>query len=285
MKKTLTLSLIALLVIGASVTEVNAQSKKKESVKSELSKRKMIRKQKLVWSDEFNDGAVDLRYWDTIPRGGSDWSKYMSNDPSLIYFEDGNLVLDGRINPDAKSPKDRYVTGGLWTKGKFNIGYGRIDFRAKVEEAEGAWPAIWLLPDGGKQKWPDGGEIDVMEHLNKDEFVYQTTHSRYTFTLKNTENPKNSRTAKIKRNDYNIYSLAWNEDVIQWFVNGKPTHVYPRVKTEEAAEQGQWPHGDPLFILLSQQLGGPGTWVGEINDDELPVKMFIDWVRVYEYED
>ena len=38
--------------------------------------------------------------------------------------------------------------------------YGYYEVRAKLAEA-GAWPAIWLLGDGGRATWPNEGEIDL----------------------------------------------------------------------------------------------------------------------------
>ncbi|MFC4995794.1 hypothetical protein [Rubritalea tangerina] len=39
-------------------------------------------------------------------------------------------------------------------------------------------PALWML--GEKGQWPNNGEIDLMEHLNFDDKVYQTLHSHFT---------------------------------------------------------------------------------------------------------
>ena len=37
--------------------------------------------------------------------------------------------------------------------------------------------------------------------------------------------------------------------------------------------------GHPFYVILSAQLGG--SWVGEVNPADLPVKMEIDYVRFY----
>ena len=39
--------------------------------------------------------------------------------------------------------------------------YGRFEMRARIDTRAGLWPAFWLLGNG---KWPEGGEIDVMEY-------------------------------------------------------------------------------------------------------------------------
>ena len=45
--------------------------------------------------------------------------------------------------------------------------------------------------------------------------------------------------------------------------------------------ENQFPFpGNPFYIILSAQLGG--DWVGEIDLNDLPVVMEIDYVRFYE---
>ena len=41
----------------------------------------------------------------------------------------------------------------------------------------------------------------------------------------------------------------------------------------------QWPFDKPFYFLLDMQLGG--KWVGEVDVSTLPVRMYIDWIRVY----
>ena len=115
-----------------------------------------------------------------------------------------------------------------------------------------------------------------MEHLNFDDFVYQTVHSRYTYTLKRRD-PRNTATGKIKKKGYNVYGLEWYPDKLVFFVNGKETFTYPRLPAEE--KNGQWPFDKPFYILVDMQLGG--SWVGNVDMEQLPVEMHVDWVRVY----
>lgn len=250
---------VALLFVGVSTAVAQTQPK-----------------WKLVWEDNFNSGKLDESKWNVITRGESAWKRYMSAEKDLISFENGNVVLTGRINKDNASDTSKYVTGGIDTKNKYTLTYGRIEIRAKLGSAQGAWPAFWMVPNE-RQALP-GGEIDIMEHLNFDDFVYQTAHSHYTIKLGLKDTPQHYGTAKIKMGEYNVYGLEWYEDRVVWMINGEATFVYPRIKTDK---EGQWQYDVPFFIMLDQQLGGPGTWPGEINDADLPVKMWIDWIKVY----
>lgn len=236
-------------------------------------------KWKLVWKDEFNGRSINSRYWSKIERGKPDWKNTMSKDPSLFAVRNGCLILRGKVNPNTKKDPSPFITGGISTQGKFSFCYGKIEIRAKLDSAQGAWPALWMLPDFKNSKWPDDGEIDLMEHLNFDDFVYQTVHTRYTHLPKGGNPPKGSM-GKIKRNDYNVYGMEWHPDKLVFFVNGKETFTYPRVPAEEC--NGQWPFTKPFYILVDMQVGG--SWVestGKVNPKQLPVEMHVDWVRVY----
>ena len=133
-------------------------------------------KYRLVWQDDFNGASFDTCSWTKIKRGASDWDRHMSPADSLYAVRDGKLILRGAVNTNSEADTARYVTGGLYTKHKRTIKYGKVEVRARLGCAQGAWPAIWMLPDGDV-KWPDGGEIDIMEHLNHDTIAYQTVHT------------------------------------------------------------------------------------------------------------
>lgn len=124
-------------------------------------------KYRLVWQDNFDGNTYDNLSWSKIPRGNADWKRHMSDADSLYAVRDGRLVLRGAVNTHRDADTARYVTGGLYTKHKRTIRHGKVEVRAKFGSAQGAWPAIWMLPDA-EIKWPEGGEIDIMEHLNHD---------------------------------------------------------------------------------------------------------------------
>lgn len=232
---------------------------------------------KLVWQDEFDQKALNEKNWSRCKRGGADWKNTMSDDPRLLKIVDGKLRLLGVKNKDLKKDPAPYLTAGLTSKGKFSFQYGKVQIRARFKSAQGAWPALWML--GSEKGWPANGEMDLMEHLNFDDKVYQTVHSVYTLKVDKTNTPKKGGTAKIDRDGWNTYGCEWDADKIVFTVNGKPTHTYPRVP--EKGEK-QWPFDQPFYLILSMQVGG--SWVngsGATNSDHYPAGMEVDWVRVY----
>lgn len=232
----------------------------------------------LVWEDDFlKDGHIDPAKWTQINRGNSDWNRHMSANPACYAVADGKLILRGLNNTNTADPV-KVITGGLTTKGKFEFTYGKVEIRAKLGCAQGAWPAFWMLSQSTHHgPYPHSGEIDIMEHLNFDTLIYQTVHSHYTLNLGEKKNPVHSGTAKLKPDEYNVYGLEWFPDKLVFTLNGKATFTYPRIQTDKP---GQWPFDQPFYLLIDMQLGG--NWVGKIDNAQLPVQMEIDWVRVYE---
>ena len=226
----------------------------------------------LTWSDEFNvDGAPDSTKWVFSP-----WHSLIKDRADLAFVEKGKLILRAELN---KNPDDtaKYVAAGVETLGKMNFLYGKLNICAKLGSAKGSWPAIWLKPvdttDYGA--WPLCGEIDIMEHLNKDTMIYHTMHTYFIKTMGYKTNPDYFTTAPFNTNEFNIFGMEWFEDRIDFFINDVKTFSYPRL---EKRGYYQWPFDVPFFLLLNQVLGG---WAGDINDEELPVQMEVDWVRYY----
>ena len=244
----------------------------------------------LAWEEGFDGTVLDTTVWSRTERGTADWNNTQSKRPELLEVRDGMLVLKGIRNPHRVSPAElpggritldadtaEYLTAGVVTKGKHLFRpEGRIEVCARLFGARGAWPAIWLLPDGGSQGWPHGGEIDMTERLNHDTIAYQTVHSEYTLKIDDRV-PPHYGTHGIRPDDFNVYAVEFYPDSLVFSVNGSRTFAYPRV--EALAARQQFPYIHPWYMLIDMQLGG--SWVGAVDPKEVPVEMHIDWVRHY----
>lgn len=212
---------------------------------------------KLVWNDEFDrDGKPEPEKWTPCERGSVDWNNTMSADPRCIAVRRGRLLLSGFANDGKSGEPQKFLTGGVTSKGKFQFTHGRIYIRARFKSAKGAWPALWLLGVDGR--WPKNGEIDLMEHLNFDDKIYQTVHSEFTQRGDKSDAPPKGATTAISKDDFNTYGAEWDSERIVFSVNGKSTFTYPRIPAKGAA---QWPFDQPFYIIMSMQIGG--AWVGE----------------------
>ncbi|MGA0899683.1 MAG: glycoside hydrolase family 16 protein [Luteolibacter sp.] len=231
---------------------------------------------KLVWRDEFNGSKIDSTKWSPCKRAGSDWNNTMTTEPKVFGIGHGQLKLKGIVNRDLSKDKSPFLTGGVTSRGKYSFKYGKIVIRARFDSASGAWPALWLL--GEKGSWPGNGEMDLMEHLNHDQIIYQTVHSAYTKKQPGVTPPA-SKTPTIKRDEFNTYGIEWDADKIVFTVNGEKTLSYPRIA---AKGDDQWPFNQPFYIIMSMQIGG--AWVGKADPQDYPVAMEIDWVRIYQRE-
>ncbi len=232
----------------------------------------------LLWEENFDQqDSFDATWWSKIPRGTSDWNRHMSDADACYAMRDGKLVLRGINNTAVPDDTARYLTGGVYTKDKLSFGLGRLEIRAKLNAATGAWPAFWLLANNSQ--WPAGGEIDIMERLNYEDKVYQTIHNNYTLKLNIKDNPRHSATAPINPAEFNTYAVEKYTDSLVFYVNDKKTFTYPRIETDK---EGQFPFNEEEhYLLLDMQLGG--AWVGTVKPEDLPVEMEIDWVRFYKF--
>ncbi len=231
----------------------------------------------LVFSDDFEEvGEPNKTKWTYCKRRSSDWNKYMKNSEENVFVKDGKLFLRAIKNNDMSSDNVPYFTGGIESRNKFSFKYGKIEVRAKLTKGQGSWPAIWLMPQDGTGGWPKCGEIDIMEHLNKDNFCYQTIHSHYHNTLKK-KIPKKHSTAKINPEEFTTFGLCWYSDRLEWYINGKRTFTYHNINA--VPELLQYPFKKEFYIILNQAAGG--SWGGAVTDAELPFQMEIDWVKVY----
>ena len=239
------------------------------------------RRYALIWNDEFNSKTLDTKVWSKIYRSQADWAIHMSSHDTLYAFENGELVLRGMQNDFLPNDKAPFLTGGVWSRHKKSFGFGRLEVRAKIDVAQGFWPAIWMLPEASSSlNWPYGGEIDIMEHFRDNPYINHTVHSHYTYNLGKRNRPSQVAYPKYNKVEYNTYGMERFQDSLVFFLNGKRTFNYPRFRK---GEDGQFPFSQhDFYLILDAQLGRDRS--PYIDTAKLPVELRVDYVRYYELD-
>ncbi len=235
---------------------------------------------KLVWSDEFNyNGQPDTSKW-KYNIGGHGWGNnelqyYTDKNLKNARVENGNLVIEAHKE---SFENKNYTSARLVTKGKFDWTYGRIEVRAKLPAGKGSWPAIWMLGSATPLKWPDDGEIDIMEHVGFDPGkVHASIHSKKYNHVQGTQKSANMMVPDFSK-EFHVYSLDWTADSIRVSIDNKTYFSF----TNEHSGQDAWPFNKPHHLLLNIAVGG--NWGGQqgIDDSIFPIRMEVDYVRIYQ---
>ena len=237
-------------------------------------------KYSLAWHDELDGAQLDATRWTRSGKGTADWTRHMSTRADLVKVKNGALELWGVVNTETNKDPRPFITGGVQSEKKATLKLGKVEIRAKFEDQKGAWPALWMLPnqkDAKGRGWPWGGEIDIVERLNGDAFIYQTAHSGWTYVKKHGKEPPQGGKGPIRQGDWNVYAVEITPTALIWSINGQETFRYPKT---DCGDPEQWPFGTPFYVLMDMQLAG--SWVGKVDMSTLPVCMYIDWIRVYE---
>lgn len=234
----------------------------------------------LVGVDNFDGKTLNDQYWKKIKRypNGPQWNKYMSNNSSLYSFKKGYLRLYARVNKGIeRNDTAHYLTGGISTENKLTVKYGKIEIRARISQAQGVWPAIWLGPNNIEdKKYPKYGEIDIVEHYNYDNTIVHTVHNNYTDQLK-IKTPKNDARVEVDVTKWNVYAVEILPNAVIFSINNQETFRYPKIQTNE---EGQYPFGLDMFLMIDMQVGGKYL---KVNNKTFPAYMDIDWVKFWKY--
>lgn len=260
---------------------------------------------RVIFFDDFNAGTLNRTYWNVV--GPSMWvnneqQAYIDSDETIHFMsasdvsgaENGVLALRLQFQEGFTTPKGReadFVSGRINSKNKFDFTYGRAEARIKLPDAEGIWPAWWLL---GNDSWPDTGEIDIMEYVGERDWVGVALHgpgysgetplvNKYFF-----QSPEDVT-------GWHVYAVEWSENQIDFLVDGRVTYRVTRPMVEN---YGPWRFDSAKYLILNLAVGGaypyktngvetpynglPQKTVDQIKQGN--VAMYVDWVRVTQRE-
>ena len=237
---------------------------------------------RLVWSDEFEgNGPPDPAKWlhDTH-RNAQGWYNnelqyYSGPRAENAERRDGTLVIRARreaLRGAADWGGQGYTSARLLTRGRGEWTYGFFEIRARMPCGKGTWPAIWTLGSGGK--WPDDGELDILEHMGHTPARVSSAvhvaagHAGQAFSA--------STPLATACSAFHRYQMHWTPDGVTFGVDGQAYMRYPRTDLGPR----QWPFDRPQYLLLNLAIGG--DLGGPVDDSIFPVEFQIDYVRVYQ---
>ncbi|MGA7339108.1 MAG: family 16 glycosylhydrolase [Terracidiphilus sp.] len=253
----------------------------------------------LVWSDEFSNSTganaqPNPLVW-TYDTGAGGWGNDELEDycgwnssASPCNTANPNVYVgsDGYLHIVAQQPSAGvYTSARLKTEGLFSFQYGRIEFRAQVPEAQGYWPAAWLMGNNiAAVDWPACGEMDVLERVNAagtPDWNEGSIHGT-GFTGGNLGTQFDFPAGETAA-EWHTYGMIWTKGSVAYYVDD-PTQPYVTYTTSSIGgfSGAVWPFdaGQANFIILNLAIGG--SWPGAPNaGTPFPSQMLVDYVRIY----
>ena len=222
-----------------------------------------VRGYKLVWSDEFNSNALDLKKWSYRALGPRRGGINVKN--SVSFDEKGYLILTTTQN------NHQFHTAMIGSQGKFETTFGYFECRVRLQEQIGHWSAFWLQsPTIGRDVGntaDSGTEIDIFEYLRREgDTVHHTLH----WDGYREDHKSIGETLTIPRlsKGWHTFGLLWTEKEYIFYVDGQETWR----ATQALSKRSE-------YIILSLEVG---KWAGNISNARLPDSLYIDYVRVYQ---
>jgi beta-glucanase (GH16 family) len=245
----------------------------------------------VLFADEFSGTSLDRTKWNVIVTG-SGWRTVNNEQQAYIDSTDvlsvagGTLTIRPHLRRGFTTPDGKtfdFVSGRIDTRDRFDFAYGTASARMKLAAGAGLWPAFWALGNG---RWPDTGEIDVMENVGDPTWTSVALHGPGYFG-----NTPLVKRAPVDVTGWHVYSVDWTADLLVFRIDG--AEIY-RASKADVEKYGRWSFDNPKHLILNLALGGtyprgvnkidkpypgiPDATVTAIAADKAAIE--IDWIRV-----
>jgi len=255
----------------------------------------------IIFFDDFSTDTLDRTKWNVIITGGvvnNEQQAYVDSSLTVSIIrgteaegaQNGALVLQPRYSPGFKTKEGKsfdFISGRIDSRSKVEFMYGTVSARIKLTDGPGLWPAWWLL---GKGKWPDSGEIDIMEYVGENDWsgaaVHGPGYSGETPFVNKFYFPENDLAT-----NWHIYAVEWTPDSLVFKYDDITMFRVTRPMVEHF---GNWTFNNSKFLILNFALGGaypvkingvkepyfglPASTVELIKNNQS--KMLVDWVKI-----
>ena len=231
------------------------------------------------WIYDFSAETLDTNVWNIVKGNGcpqlcgfgNNELQHYTNSKENLHIKNGQLVISATYDSVFKSAK-------LTSENYIDFQTGSVEVSAKLPNARGTWPAIWLLPSLERSlNWPLDGEIDIMENVGYNpNYIFGTIHTASYNHTKGTQ-----LTDSIFMDDldqkFHIYKLEWTDSTLAWFVDDMQFHFLSKSKDDT---ENEWPFDKPFHLILNLAVGG--DWGGKMGIDTsaFPQDFIIDYIKI-----
>ncbi|WP_163552700.1 glycoside hydrolase family 16 protein [Candidatus Frankia alpina] len=171
-----------------------------------------------VKTDDFNGSAVDASKWFVYDSPTGSFPRV----PSAVTVADGSLRITG-----GNGSAGRDVSGGLASL--LHQQYGRWEARFRVDPGAGYSAVVLLWPQS--QKWPDDGEIDMIE-------VQDGTRGSATMAVHNGAKNDTLSTPTALTADFTAWhtvAVEWLPGRLSYYLDGRNVFTVLPARTQNGA--------------------------------------------------
>jgi beta-glucanase (GH16 family) len=246
----------------------------------------------IVWNDEFSGSAINTNHWQFETGNGSGgWGnnelEYYTSRPQNAYVSNGILHI---VAIKESYNNFNYTSARMKTENQFSKTYGRFEFRAKLPQGQGYWPALWLFPQSSYYgSWAASGEIDVMENMGSNPTsVLGTIHYGAAYPNQTQSyGPAYTFPSGDSVTNWHVYEVDWTTNSINWLVDGQvyetQTSWWSSSNPTNTNIRNPYPapFDQPFYLIMNVAVGG--NFDGNPNGTTVfPGEMQVDYVRVYD---
>ncbi|WP_261553697.1 glycoside hydrolase family 16 protein [Frankia tisae] len=217
-----------------------------------------------VETDDFNGSAVEASKWFVYDSPTGSFPRV----PSAVTVADGSLRITG-----GHGSAGRDVSGGL--SSLLHQQYGRWEARFRVDPGAGYSAVVLLWPQS--QKWPDDGEIDMIE-------VQDGTRGSATMAVHNGAKNDTLSTLTALTADFTAWhtvAVEWLPGRLSYYLDGRNVFTVLPARTQNGA--ATIPSTSPMHMALQLDTGCHDGIPCRDANTAAQVSMYVDWVRAYAY--
>ncbi|KAG6028620.1 hypothetical protein E4U40_000911 [Claviceps sp. LM458 group G5] len=234
----------------------------------------------LRWQDDFSGArgtSPNTRNWNIITG-----TLGVNGELQTYSSSTRNVQLSGANSLQIAPLRDGSARGG-WTSGRLESKYVFTPTVGKITRVEaslrfgsndqgakkGIWPAWWMLGNSlrtGGKRWPECGEIDVMEQVNGQAIGHGTMHCQKDPGGICNEPGGIGSPVGFSNNGYHTWRVEfdrrsndWRQQTVSWYLDGRNFHQVTGARINDLAT---WTTlcQSPMYFILNVAVGG--SWPG-----------------------